>query len=84
MLPQQVLMLLAAAAAILAVTGVADAQTYPWKPTKPVTVVVPWGAGGSTDQVVRLLAKEIEGALGQTVVIVNQPGASGSIASAWV
>jgi tripartite-type tricarboxylate transporter receptor subunit TctC len=71
--------LLAAAAAILAVTGVADAQTYPWKPTKPVTVVVPWGAGGSTDQVVRLLAKEIEGALGQTVVIVNQPGASGSI-----
>jgi tripartite-type tricarboxylate transporter receptor subunit TctC len=55
------------------------AQTYPWKPTKPITVVVPWGAGGSTDQVVRLLAKEIEGALGQTVVIVNQPGASGSI-----
>ncbi|MFL9825684.1 Bug family tripartite tricarboxylate transporter substrate binding protein [Rhodoplanes sp. SY1] len=71
--------LLAAAAAVLALTGVADAQTYPWKPTKPITVVVPWGAGGSTDQVVRLLGKEIEAAIGQTVVIVNQPGASGSI-----
>ncbi|RAI42144.1 Bug family tripartite tricarboxylate transporter substrate binding protein [Rhodoplanes roseus] len=71
--------LLAAAAAVLALTGAADAQNYPWKPTKPITVVVPWGAGGSTDQVVRLLAKEIEGEIGQTLVIVNQPGASGSI-----
>ena len=50
-----------------------------WKPEKPVTVVVPWGAGGSTDQVVRVLAQELQQALGQTVVVVNQPGASGSI-----
>ena len=70
-----------AAAAVLTMVGSAAAQNYPWKPTKPITVIVPWGAGGSTDQVVRVLAKEIEGALGQTVVIVNQPGASGSIGS---
>jgi tripartite-type tricarboxylate transporter receptor subunit TctC len=69
----------AAATAVLALTGSAGAQTYPWKPEKPITVIVPWGAGGSTDQVVRLLGKEIEAAIGQTVVIVNQPGASGSI-----
>ena len=68
-----------AAAIALGLTGAASAQNYPWKPTKPITIIVPWGAGGSTDQVVRLLAKEIEGALGQSVVIVNQPGASGSI-----
>jgi tripartite-type tricarboxylate transporter receptor subunit TctC len=68
-----------AAAAVFALSGTATAQTYPWKAEKPITVVVPWGAGGSTDQVVRLLAKDIEAALGQTVVIVNQPGASGSI-----
>jgi tripartite-type tricarboxylate transporter receptor subunit TctC len=67
----------AVAAAVLTVTP-ASAQDA-WKPEKPITVIVPWGAGGSTDQVVRLLAKEIEGALKQTVVIVNQPGASGSI-----
>src|SRR3990167_1801508 len=63
-----------AAAAVLGFTGTASAQ-YAWKPDKPITIVVPWGAGGSTDQVVRLLAKEIEAAIKQTVVIVNQPGA---------
>jgi tripartite-type tricarboxylate transporter receptor subunit TctC len=42
-------------------------------------VIVPWGAGGSTDQVTRIAASEIEAALGATVVVENQPGASGSI-----
>lgn len=59
-------------------TGPAVAQ---WKPDKPVTIVVPWAAGGSTDQVVRVVGQELEKALGQKVVIVNQPGASGSIGS---
>lgn len=52
-----------------------------WKPTKPVTIIVPWAAGGSTDQVTRITAAELEKHLGQKVVIVNQPGASGSIGS---
>lgn len=65
--------------ALAAVVGLSGAASAQWKPEKPVTIVVPWGAGGSTDQVVRLLGKEIEAALGQTVVIVNQPGASGSV-----
>jgi len=59
--------------------GTASAQTYPWKPNRPVTIVVPWGAGGSTDQMARIVANELEGALGQKFVVVNQPGASGSI-----
>jgi tripartite-type tricarboxylate transporter receptor subunit TctC len=50
-----------------------------WKPQRPVTIIVPWAAGGSTDQVTRVTAAEIEKHLGQKVVIVNQPGASGSI-----
>ena len=50
-----------------------------WKPPKPITIIVPWAAGGSTDQVTRVAAAEIEKALNQKVVIVNQPGASGSI-----
>lgn len=69
--------MLAAAAAGFATA--ASAQTYPWKPDKPITVIVPWAAGGSTDQVVRITAGEIEKALGQKLVVVNQPGASGSI-----
>jgi tripartite-type tricarboxylate transporter receptor subunit TctC len=67
------------AAAAAGVATAASAQTYPWKPDKPITVIVPWAAGGSTDQVVRITAGEIEKALGQKLVVVNQPGASGSI-----
>ncbi|MEO6031818.1 MAG: tripartite tricarboxylate transporter substrate binding protein [Burkholderiaceae bacterium] len=50
-----------------------------WKPTRPINLIVPWAAGGSTDQVTRVTATELEKALGQTIVIINQPGASGSI-----
>jgi len=50
-----------------------------WKPAKPIKLIVPWGAGGSTDQVTRVCAGELEKPLGQTIVVVNQPGASGSI-----
>jgi tripartite-type tricarboxylate transporter receptor subunit TctC len=58
--------------------GVATAQAT-WKPNKPITIIVPWGAGGSTDQITRICAAEMETALGQKIVIVNQPGASGSV-----
>ena len=68
-----------ATAAVVALTGAASAQNYPWKPEKPITLIVPWAAGGSTDQVSRITAAEIEKALGQKVVVVNQGGASGSI-----
>jgi tripartite-type tricarboxylate transporter receptor subunit TctC len=71
-------LLAAGLAAAFAVLAAAPAAAQ-WKPTKPITIIVPWAAGGSTDQVTRLTAAEIEKALGQKVVIVNQPGASGSI-----
>lgn len=68
------------AAALLPAT--AQAQ---WKPTKPINLIVPWAAGGSTDQITRVTAAELEKVLGQKIVVVNQPGASGSIGtkSAW-
>jgi tripartite-type tricarboxylate transporter receptor subunit TctC len=56
-----------------------------WKPNKPITIIVPWAAGGSTDQVTRVTAAELEKHLGQKIVIQNQPGASGSVGTknAW-
>ena len=69
-----------ALAAALAALGT-PALAQEWKPSRPVTIIVPWAAGGSTDQVTRVTAAEIEKTLGQKVVIVNQPGASGSIGS---
>ncbi|MBL8674565.1 MAG: tripartite tricarboxylate transporter substrate binding protein [Rhodospirillales bacterium] len=57
----------------------ASAQAPAWKPDRPVTIVVPWAAGGSTDQMARIVAVELEQAFGQKFVVVNQPGASGSV-----
>jgi tripartite-type tricarboxylate transporter receptor subunit TctC len=81
-----VLRLVRAAAAVAAgfiVTG-AFAADYPWKPDRPITLIVPWAAGGSTDQMARIVASEIESELKQKVVVVNQPGASGSIGTKTV
>jgi len=50
-----------------------------WKPDKPINLIVPWGAGGSTDRSSRTTAGIIEEHLGQKIVVVNQPGASGSV-----
>ncbi len=74
---------LVAAGIGLALVGTAQAQQ--WKPSRPINLIVPWAAGGSTDQVTRVTAAEIEKVLGQKIIIVNQPGASGSIGSknAW-
>src|SRR5438270_2143866 len=65
------------AALTLVIAGLATAQN--WKPVRLINLIVPWAAGGSTDQVTRVTAAELEKALGQTIVIVNQPGASGAI-----
>jgi tripartite-type tricarboxylate transporter receptor subunit TctC len=67
------------AAAFAAMTAIpAAAQDYAWKPDRPINIIVPWSAGGSTDQVTRVVAPILEEALGTEVVVVNQPGASGS------
>jgi len=59
--------------------GIATPAAAQWKPSKPINLIVPWAAGGSTDQVTRVTAAELEKVLGQKIIIVNQPGASGSI-----
>ena len=68
-----------AALAVLAALPGAEAQQYP---EKPITMIVPWAAGGSTDQTSRVLAKAAEATLGQPIVAVNKPGASTTIGMA--
>jgi tripartite-type tricarboxylate transporter receptor subunit TctC len=74
--PSRRLVLAAAAGAALLPLAAGAAE---WKPARPINLIVPWAAGGSTDQVTRVVAAEMEKPLGQTIVIVNQPGASGAI-----
>jgi tripartite-type tricarboxylate transporter receptor subunit TctC len=64
-------------AAALAATAIgAQAQSYP---DRPITLVVPWGAGGGTDAVARMLASLMEKDLGQPVNVVNRTGGSGVV-----
>ena len=55
-----------------------SAQAADW-PTRPITLIVPWGAGGGTDTVARTLAAAMEKNLGQPVNVVNRTGGSGII-----
>jgi tripartite-type tricarboxylate transporter receptor subunit TctC len=72
----------AAAAATLSLgCGIAAAQSYP---AKPVTLVVPFAAGGPTDIVARTLAAAMGKSLGQTVLIENKLGAGGTLAASYV
>jgi tripartite-type tricarboxylate transporter receptor subunit TctC len=73
---RQFLHLAAGAAASSTVSRVATAQTYP---TRPITIVVPYSAGGPTDLIGRILAERMRAALGQTVIIENVTGANGTI-----
>jgi len=61
---------------ILAGAGGAEAQTYP---SRPITLVVPFPPGGSTDAAARIMAERMRVPLGQPVVIENVGGAGGSI-----
>ncbi|MGM9491559.1 tripartite tricarboxylate transporter substrate-binding protein [Ideonella sp. YS5] len=72
---------LGAAVLSLALSAPAWAQGYP---ARPVTLVVPFAAGGPTDVVARLLGAAMMKPLGQTVVIENKTGAGGTIAAAAV
>jgi len=66
--------------AIIACLGAPRAGAQGAWPSKPITMVVPFGAGGALDLVARVLAEGLRGELGQPVIVDNLPGASGLIA----
>jgi tripartite-type tricarboxylate transporter receptor subunit TctC len=59
--------------------ALAAAQQFP---SKTITIVVPFGAGGGTDQVARMLAPKIAESVGQPVIVENKPGGNGQVAAA--
>lgn len=66
------------AAALLTLTGAAHAQ---W-PNQPIRFIAPFPPGGTVDQITRLIQPHLQQALGQSIIIENRAGASGSIGSA--
>ena len=70
------------AAALLAVlAGAAGAQTYP---NKPIRIVVPYAAGGTSDILARQIGPKLTDAWGQPVVVENKPGANGNVGADFV
>jgi tripartite-type tricarboxylate transporter receptor subunit TctC len=76
-LRRKFLHLAAGAAALPATSRIARAQTYP---SRPITMVVPFPAGGPTDAVGRVVGERMQGSLGQRIVVENVSGAGGTIA----
>jgi tripartite-type tricarboxylate transporter receptor subunit TctC len=73
--------LAAGSAVVPAVLRIATAQTYP---TRPITMLVPFPAGGGTDAVARTIADGMRTSLGQTVIIENLAGANGTLGAGRV
>lgn len=67
------------AAATLAVAGMGSALAADAYPDKPLTMIVPFSAGGTTDILARIVGQALGQELGQTIIIDNKPGAGGNI-----
>src|SRR5437762_4756838 len=67
-----------AVAAISLFGFAANAQPYP---SKPITIVVPFGPGSGTDIITRIIAQRLATAVNQSVIVENKPGANGTIAA---
>ena len=70
-----------AALALASVAGAVHAQAWP---SKPVSLVVPFPAGGTTDVLARALAERLSPAIGQPVIVENKPGAGATIGADYV
>ncbi len=66
---------------VLVSFSVAQAQDFP---TKDLSGIIMWGAGGATDNVARALTPLVEPYLGRKIVLQNKPGATGAVATQWV
>ncbi len=79
--------LIAASAAVTVLAPAVQAQSAStgsaqdrW-PSKPITYVVPFPPGGTTDVLARIIGQKLGAALGTTIVVENKPGAGGNVAT---
>src|SRR5215475_4876339 len=68
---------------LMLVVDIPSAHAQPY-PSKTIEIVVSYGAGGSTDLIARAIAQKLQDRLGQSVVVLNKPGASGTIGATQV
>ncbi|MBS7707236.1 Bug family tripartite tricarboxylate transporter substrate binding protein [Chelatococcus asaccharovorans] len=80
-LSKSLAIVLTGAIGLAALPGTSAADNYP---SRPITMIVPFGAGGGTDIIARTVSDDLSKALGQSIVVEARPGANGSIGSAVV
>jgi tripartite-type tricarboxylate transporter receptor subunit TctC len=81
---KSLLRILVAAGAVLSSVAASEqgnAQSYP---SKPITIIVPFGPGSATDTITRVVGQHLSVALKQTVVVENRPGANGALSALYV
>ena len=66
------------------ITAVNTGAAYAGFPDKPLTVIVPYKAGGSTDTMIRVFAKALAKELGQPVIVQNRPGGGGAVGATYI
>jgi tripartite-type tricarboxylate transporter receptor subunit TctC len=76
--PASLLAIVACATSVIAIDA---ASAQEWQPSRPVTLVVPFPAGGGNDALARLVAERMSKTLGQQVVVENRGGAGGTVAT---
>ena len=69
---------LIALSAVVAIAAPAQAQTFP---SKTIRIIVPYPAGGSIDLTARVIARNLQDSVGQSVIVENKPGANAPSAS---
>jgi len=76
-----ILILLLAVSGLMWARGAQEMEegAYEWQPGKPINLIVPWNAGGSTDRSARVTADIVSDELGVEIVVVNQGGGSGTV-----
>jgi tripartite-type tricarboxylate transporter receptor subunit TctC len=76
MKPRKLPLLAAAVPILTTMSFAASAQTYP---SRPITIIVGTGPGGPSDVIARIVAEQMRGSLGQTVIVENVTGANGTL-----
>jgi tripartite-type tricarboxylate transporter receptor subunit TctC len=69
---------------VLGLAALSAAAQAPWPAARSITIVVPYGPGGTNDIIARALAARLTPALGQNVVVENKPGAGGNLGAQFV
>ena len=73
-----------AVGAVLFAAEAAAQATVAGYPSRPITIIVPFGPGSATDTITRIIAQHLGSAFNQTIVVENRAGANGAIAAAYV